>query len=347
MRPLNDQMRAFVNHSQVITHKKPSNARYFYWFSGLQVLLWTVLSTLTRNAVPADTLEGIAWGNQWQWGYNKHPFLAAWLSSLVTHLGGSIGWPVYLLSQVAVVACFWAVWQLAKKILNSNQALISVLLLETIWYYTLASVKFNPTTLMTPLWMLTALAFYNALKTQKTNYWLLTGFLSGLCMVTKYQSALFLACMLLLLLFTQLGRQSWKKPSFYAATILGALVVLPNVIWLMQHNYSAITYAFNRVDGTTLTGAIRHVFFPLSFFGQQLGTLAPFMLFAIPLYRRQKTQQKFTQFDKAFFATLGLGPLIITLLISGVLGLYLYSKWATPYFFFAGYFINYVAQARH
>ena len=65
----------------------------------LHTFLWTGLSALARDSLPADTLEAIAWGLQWEWGYDKHPFLAAWLAGTVGKLTGHVGWEMYLLGS--------------------------------------------------------------------------------------------------------------------------------------------------------------------------------------------------------------------------------------------------------
>src|SRR3989338_7358916 len=90
------------------------NTRFWFWLlCSLQLILWTLAPTLTRGNGPFDTIESLAWGNQWQLGYDKHPPLAAWLTSLITHLGGNVvGRPMYLLGQIAAIATFWGIWQL-------------------------------------------------------------------------------------------------------------------------------------------------------------------------------------------------------------------------------------------
>ena len=86
--------------------------KWFLVFAIIHIVVWTLVPYFFRAVLPADTIEGLTWGNLWLWGYAKHPFLAPWLTSgasIVT--GGTIGWPQYLVSQMSVVVCFWAVWR--------------------------------------------------------------------------------------------------------------------------------------------------------------------------------------------------------------------------------------------
>ncbi len=48
-------------------------------------------------ALPKDTIEGAAWGYSLEWGYDKNPFLNAWLTRLVTLWGKHADWAIYLL----------------------------------------------------------------------------------------------------------------------------------------------------------------------------------------------------------------------------------------------------------
>ena len=101
-----------THYSSSSIYKNPS--LYFWLFLMLHTLIWTLGPALIRESLPHDTLEGVTWGLQWQLGYNKHPFLTAWLCAGVTQLFGVVGWPVYLLAQLTVSLTFLAVWQLAK-----------------------------------------------------------------------------------------------------------------------------------------------------------------------------------------------------------------------------------------
>ena len=315
------------------------NTRFWFWLlCSLQLILWTLAPTLTRGNGPFDTIESLAWGNQWQLGYDKHPPLAAWLTSLITHLGGNVvGWPMYLLGQIAAIATFWGIWQLAKKIMPPLQALIAVALLQGIIYYTLITPKFNPTTLMSPIWALEIFVFYLALKQQKIWQWLLVGVFGGLAMLTKYQSSLLLFSMFLFMLTTKAGRKNFREKNIYFAIIIGILIMLPNVIWLFQHHFSAITYATTRVQSYKLHPLIlNHIYYPIMFSLQQIGVVIPIFFMFTPFYFCKRNETKLLNFDKWFLLWMGLGPFFLTILISLIFGAYLEAKWATPYFILAG-----------
>ena len=87
--------------------------RLFWGFCLLHALLWCILPFFGRGNLPFDTVEAIAWGGQWQWGYDKHPYLAPWLIYLSFLWGKGHVFFVYLFAQLNAVLAFWGVWRLA------------------------------------------------------------------------------------------------------------------------------------------------------------------------------------------------------------------------------------------
>lgn len=319
--------------------KKINPKHLLYGFCILQLITWSILSSIIRNNIPFDTIEGIAWGFQWQLGYDKHPPLAAWLSALFTNVGGVTGFPVYFLAQLAVITTFWAIWRLANKFLSPINSLISTLLLTGIIYYADPAIteKFNPTTLMSPIWALLILAFYNALTTGKTHYWLITGFIAGLSILTKYQSALLLFSMLILILTTEKGRASIKTFGPYLASVTFLVTIFPNIWWLAKNSFSEINYATDSLIKYQLKPAIlNHFYFPFTFLFSQVFAHVAFFVLCIPLFLAKKTKHKIENFKIRFLLILGFGPFALTLLLSIFTGCYLYAKWATPYFILNG-----------
>ncbi len=220
-----------------------SPAGFFGLFISLHTLLWTVGPALTRLSLPHDTLESITWGLQWQLGYHKHPFLTAWLCAGVSQLFATVGWPVYLLAQLAVTVTFIAVWQLAKRLLPSWHALIATLLIEGVLFYNINSDNLTPDTMQSPLWALLSLFFYQALTTQKIWPWLLTALCAALSVCTKYQVVVLLLPMLFFCCINREARASFSKPGIYLAIFTFILLIGPHLWWLAHHHFISLTYA--------------------------------------------------------------------------------------------------------
>lgn len=317
---------------------KPVNPAFYFWlFILTHTLFWTVGSALLRPTMPHDVLEGISWGLQWQLGYNKHPFLTAWLNAGITQLFGVVGWPVYLLSQLAILVTFWATWKLAKAILPPMHALIATLALEGVLFYNINSFNLTPDTLQSPLWALTALVFYKALTTQKIPYWLGTGLLAALCVCTKYQVALLLLPMFLLCIFNLQARESFKQRGIYYGITLFLLLISPHILWLIQHDFISISYALNTSeDYTQKAMPLRHITFPLQFlFNNITHVIALFILFW-PFYKTDKIQLDISPFQWQFLLYISFGPILLTLMLCTLSGNYFPLRWSTPYYFTLG-----------
>ena len=315
--------------------------KWFYAFCSFHFLLWFLVPSLVRQNLRVDSLEALTWGHMWQLGYNKHPPLSAWLTTAFTNFFGTVGWPVYLLSQISVLACFWAVWKLGNRFLQPVHTFIGIVMLEGIYYYTVASPQFNPNVPMLGLWALTILCFYHALLTQRWRYWFGVGVFAGLAMMAKYESGLLYGAMLFTLLVTPQGRQSFKKIGLYGAIIVGFLIFLPNLIWLFHHHFIAVTYADHRIDQDNLglwSHVLDRIIHPFNFTLEQLGALAPMLLFYIPFYTAQRQRYALNKFDKRSLYYMALGPSCCILLFSAVLGAWLHALWAFPLFSLLGIF---------
>lgn len=300
------------------------------------LIIWTLTSTIARDTLPHDVAEGIAWGNQWQWGYDKHPPLTAWLVALSAKLGHSISWPVYLFSQVAVVTALWAVWRLASYILPPVLALISVFLLQGIIYYNVQSINITPDTMQTPLWALSMLAFYLALTRKNTHYWLLLGSLTGLAFLAKYQSGVLFISMIAVLLSTQPGRQSFKSAGLYLCAFVFLLVISPHLVWAYQHNFPTLHYAQAAAIAGAPLAFSAHLISPLVLLKCTIGACAAFLAMLIPFMYTQRQKLPHNKFNYQYFWIMGLGPLVFSLIYALISAHNFTARWSTPYFLLFG-----------
>jgi len=314
--------------------------RFFWLFLVIHTLLWTLGPALLRPTVPHDTLEGISWGLQWQLGYNKHPFLAAWLCAGITQLFATVGWPVYLLAQLAVTTTFIAVWKLARLFAPPIHAVIATLALEGVLFYNLNSFNFTPDTLQSPLWALLALFFYQAIETQKTRYWLSTAVVAALCVCTKYQVGILFIPMLLLCIINPTARQSFKKPGLYYALLTFLVLITPHLVWLYQHDFVTINYAVDAPmhADKKITG-LKHFLNPVHFLLNNILYVIGVFVLLFPFYFKDKMDWSLTRFQWQFLLFLGLGPITLSLLMAFITGNLYAIRWSTPYYFALGILI--------
>lgn len=313
--------------------KKINTDRWLWVFIWLHVAAWTLAPALVRFNLPMDSIEGATWGRQLEWGYDKNPFMNGWLTTLALKIDGHSGWAIYLFSQLSVAICFWAVYQLGKKILPPVYALISVLVLEGMQYYNFHAIDFNDNTLELGIWALTTLFFYQALSRNKLRDWILTGIFAALGMMTKYFIVVLLFPMLLLLLSNPQGRKEFKKPRIYLALMVFIAIITPHVIWLFSHDFVTLGYAVDRVASPP--NWFNHLFYPAQFAWQLFEVLIPALFLSGFLLLGKKPMLlqpriKLTLFDQRFLFFVGLGPFLLTVLLAASTGIQLRAGWGQP-----------------
>ncbi|PIQ42554.1 MAG: hypothetical protein COV52_00510 [Gammaproteobacteria bacterium CG11_big_fil_rev_8_21_14_0_20_46_22] len=291
-------------------------------FCIFHVLVWTISCAAWYPHPPQDALEGVMWGQMWLWGYNKHPFLAPWLTAGISELFGVVGWPIYLLGQLAVALCFWLVFELGRRMMPAWRALLGVIMLEMVVYYNYQASNFNPNVAMLPLWAWMILSFYLALTLNRWRDWLLLGLATGLAVDAKYQSGLLVMVFVLFALLTPSLWRVLANKKTYVAGLIALLVFLPNFIWLASHQFMAVTYAMGELGETTD---------PVSFLLNQCVTLLPMLLLYVP-FLRGRASFDVARFDRYFLWWMSLGALVLTLAMAVFGHAHLQKTWAYPYF---------------
>ena len=125
-------------------------------FLSVHLIMWTLVPSLSNINLPLDTIEALAWGNELQLGYTKHPPLSAWFVEFFYQIFGNNDWAYYFLSQIFVVLSFVIIFKLSEDFFkNKIHSLISILLLEGIYFYNYTSTEFNVNVCQLPFWALT------------------------------------------------------------------------------------------------------------------------------------------------------------------------------------------------
>lgn len=314
--------------------------KWFVVLALLHVVFWTLMPALLHHNAPLDVAEAIAWGQQWQWGYDRDPYLVGWLAYSVSWLTGHSVWATYLLSQICIITTFWATTRLAMQLkLSSLQALASILLLEAIFYYNFATPEFNDNVLQLPLWALTISFLYTAISAQRSRDWILTGLCAGLALMAKYYTVMLFVPIFVVILGTSQGRNSFKKPGLYLAIALGLLIISPNLYWQYQHDFQYVGYALSRA--TVAPSWARHFSNPLLFLMTQLLVILPcFLLYAwsVRHFKRSNTKNRF---DRFFLFSMTWGPFLTTLGYAAISGTHMRSMWGMPLFSLVGLWLVY------
>ena len=317
-----------------LARQRPQTA--LLWVLGLHLLIWTLLPILVCPNLQLDLVEDLALGKEWQLGYWKHPPLPWWLADLAYRLTGQIE-AVYLLGPLAAVVCLYGVWLLARETLGAFEGLVAVLALEGVHFYNFSVVKFAHDQMQLPMWAFTALFFHRAIKRGRAFDWMLAGaFLAG-ALWSKYAAFALAATLGLFLLADPVARRAWRTPGPYLMALAFAVVIAPNVWWLVNHEFMPFQY----VDARARIAERWHQYatFPLRWIASQAFFLLPAAGLLALLYIGGALQRRDAAgdaaFDRRYVTALALGPFLVTTLISTALGRQTISMWGYPLWSFA------------
>ena len=321
-----------------------NTSKIFSLFLIVHLIVWTFIPSLTNKNLPLDTIEALAWASNMDWGFNKHPPLSAFAVELFYQLFGSQDWAYYFLSQIFVVSAFFVVWIFSKEFFkNQNYCLISVLLLEGVYFYNFTTPEFNVNVSQLPFWALSVLYAWKGFKDNKTSDWLLFGLFAGLGILSKYLFIYLLVAMDVFFIYMIIKKQTNFKSLISLLPFF--LVLFPHLVWLMENDYITITYGLHRT-GTGDQNIVDHFLHPLIFLGKQIGILIP--LFAMFLFAISKFKTKFNFKDKKllFLLTINIVPIILMFLTSLIMGVKIRTMWMTPFYLFFGVLLVYLFQKR-
>ena len=312
----------------------------FYIFILTHVILWTAIPSLTNNNLPLDTIEALAWGSNLDWGFNKHPPMSAFLVEIFYQIFGAQDWAYYLLSQICVIISFFVIFKFAEDFFkNKIFCLLSVLLLEGIYFYNFTTPEFNVNVCLMPFWALTVLYFWKGFKDNKILDWLLVGLFAGFGFLSKYLF-IYLGLAIDVFLIYMIYK---KKIDFKCITsfIPFLIVLLPHLVWLNENNYATINYGLHRTgDGDQ--DYLNHIIHPLIFLLKQLGILVPFFLMVLLLIFKFKTKFNLKDHKLLFLLVINFAPIALMFLTSMVMGIKIRTMWMTPFYLFFGVLIMYL-----
>ena len=321
----------------------------FFIFALSHLIIWTLVPSLTNKNLPLDTIEALAWGSNLDWGFNKHPPMSAFLVEIFYQIFGAQDWAYYLLSQIFVVIAFIVVFRFAEELLKDKAlSLVSVLLLEGIYFYNFTTPEFNVNVCQLPFWALCVYYSWKLFDKQqiafKDCFWL--GVFAAIGFLSKYLF-IYLLIAIDLLFFYAIFIKKYKKFDFKYLIPLEVFIVLlvPHLIWLTNNDYITITYGLART-GLENSNFLDHIIYPLIFLGKQAVILIPFFIMSFFLIKKFKSKMSLKDKKLLFLIFVNLVPIGLMFLTSMLTGSKIKTMWMTPFYLFFGVLVIYIFQSQ-
>ena len=308
-------------------------------------VIWILIPSISNDNLPLDTIEALAWGSNLDWGFNKHPPLSAFAVEVFYQIFGNQDWAYYFLSQLFVVSAFFIVFKFSEDFLkNKIHSLISILLLEGIFFYNFTTPEFNVNVCQLPFWALTVYYCWKGLKQDDITSWLLFGLFAGLGILSKYLFIYLLIALGVFFIYLIIN----KKLNFkWLISLIGFFIVLlPHLIWLVDNSYTTITYALHRTGIEDSNFFINHISYPSIFLGKQIGILIPFFVMFFFIVSKFKTKINFKDKKLIFLIVINIVPIILIFLTSLFMGVKIRTMWMTPFYLFMGVLFVYIFQKK-
>ncbi|MDC0938191.1 glycosyltransferase family 39 protein [Candidatus Pelagibacter sp.] len=321
----------------------------FYIFVTAHLIFWTLIPSLTNQNLPLDTIEALAWGSNLDWGFNKHPPMSAFFPEVFFQIFGAQDWVYYLLSQIFVIISFYYVFKFSQEFLKSDLlSLISVLLIEAIYFYNFTTPEFNVNVCQLPFWSLTVYFSWKIYTSKEIKFsdCFLVGLFAAFGFLSKYLFVYLLVSIDLLFIYLIFIKKDRKFDFKYLISLEVFLIILvPHLIWLNNNEFITITYGLART-GFEQSGLIDHIKFPLIFLIKQIGILIPFLILVWLLVKKIKFRIDFKDKKLLFLLAINILPIILMFLTSVVTGSKIRTMWMTPFYLFFGTLFVYLFQAQ-
>ncbi len=319
----------------------------FYIFVTTHLILWTVVPTITNSNLPLDVIEALAWGSNLDWGFNKHPPGSAFFPEVFFQIFGPQDWAFYLLSQIFVVSSFYIVFKFSNEILNNGiLSLLSVFLLEGIYFYNFTTPEFNVNVCQLPFWCLTVYYTWKIYSSKKVELYdcILLGAAAAFGILSKYLFIYLLVAVDLMFAYLIFIKKSKKFDFKYLVSLEVFFVILiPHIIWLFNNDFITIKYGFARA-GLDEGQLINHLKYPILFTLKQIGILVPFLILVWLLIK--KIPKKFNLKDEKllFLVFINLVPITLVFMTALITGSKIRTMWMTPFYLFFGTLFIYILK---
>ena len=319
----------------------------FFIFALSHLIIWTLAPSLTNKNLPLDTIEALAWGSNLDWGFNKHPPMSAFFLEVFFQIFGAQDWVYYLLSQIFVLIAFYYVFKFACEFFgNIKLSLISVLLLESIYFYNFTTPEFNVNVCQLPFWSLVVYYSWKIFESKQIKFidCFLVGLFAALGFLSKYLFIYLLVSIDLLFIYLIFVKKTKKFDFKYLVTLEVFIVLLvPHLIWLHNNDYITILYGLKRT-GLDSSGIIDHINYPIIFLFKQIGILIPFFFLIYLLVKKIKFKINFRDKKLLFLVFINILPLVLMFLTSAITGSKIRTMWMTPFYLFYGVLFVYLFQ---
>src|ERR1700726_1249319 len=197
----------------------------------IYVVLWTAYGVIAKGSqdVHIDMSEQFMLARELALGYSKHPPLTMLIVRLWFGVFPTTDWAYYLLAATNAALALWIAWRLYAQFLDGEKRVLGLALLTLVPFFNFHALKFNPNTVLMPLWAATTLFFLRSFETRRLLDAALAGFFAALAMYGKYWSIVLLLGLALAAVADPRRADYFRSTAPWITAASGGLVLAPHL----------------------------------------------------------------------------------------------------------------------
>jgi len=218
---------------------------------GITALLKLLLCGLVE--LNNDEVYYCTYAQHLQWNYFDHPPMVAVFIRIFT-IGGLLNHELFIRlgSVLAAAVCTWIIFQIGKLLKDGYTGWLAACLFTASFYASvIAGMLILPDTPQLIFWLLSVYCILDIVKNKlhgrALNMRLLTtGFLIGLCMLSKVHGVFLWAGFGGYILFKE--RRLLANPFLYISVLITAAMLIPSYLWTTHNQFSTVNYHSSRIS---------------------------------------------------------------------------------------------------
>lgn len=217
-------------------------------FAGANFLLYlfaTIIGRRSGYGYFIDELYYLACAKRLAFGYVDHPPLAPFLLRLALAALGDSLVAIRLLPAAANALSLVMTGLIARRLgAGVFGQLLAALAMAVAPVFLVFAGFFSMNPIETLLWATCGYLLIRLIQEGQPKFWLLIGALIGLGLMNKHTLIVYVGGLFVGMLFTPARKYLFNR-WFWAGMLLGALIVLPNVVWQIQHDFPSVEFYRN------------------------------------------------------------------------------------------------------
>lgn len=234
-----------AEHPHSVTGSRSAAARRadFAWLAAVAAFFAVAhMATNGRYGFHRDELQFLSDARHLDWGFVAYPPLTPFLQHIALSLFGLSLIGLRTFSVLAQAAAILVSGLMARDLGGSRLAQVTTALAVGLSGLPIfEATEFQYTSYSYLWWVLVCWFTIRLLKTENPRWWLAIGAAIGLGLLTKYSVVFFVAGLLIGLVLTK-ARKHLASGWFWAGAGLAFLLFLPNLIWLIRHDFISYTF---------------------------------------------------------------------------------------------------------